>query len=108
MGPTNAEKNTIDLSMMSDDELRLYLAVYDGRADIVRGLLAAGVDKDKVAHDGITPLYIAAQNGDFEVVRALLDAGADKDKVTKDGETPLYVTLMYGHREVVRALSLSR
>jgi ankyrin repeat protein len=43
---------------------------------VVRVLIEAGADANKVADYGVTPLHIAAQRGHHAVVRALLAAGA--------------------------------
>eukprot|EP00972_Heterocapsa_arctica_P041999 6193943-Heterocapsa_arctica.AAC.1 len=47
---------------------------------VVRLLLEAGADKDKVRQDGDTPLMFASRNGHLELAHLLLTAGADKDK----------------------------
>ena len=45
----------------------------------------AGVDKDKVNHNGATSLWIACQRGHLEVAGYLCDARVDKDKAMFDG-----------------------
>ena len=82
----------------------LYAASENGHAEVVKLLLAAGVDKDKAMHGGTTPLDIASFNGHAEVVKLLLAAGADKDKARQDGTTPLWAASFNGHAEVVKLL----
>ena len=54
----------------------LYLASACGYLNIVKGLLAAGADKDKSNVYGRSPLCIAAHKGHIAVVEALLKVGS--------------------------------
>ncbi|XP_060700310.1 caskin-2-like isoform X1 [Hemiscyllium ocellatum] len=54
----------------------LHLAAKNGHKDIIRLLIKAGIDANKVAKTG-TALHEAALCGKTEVVRLLLDAGID-------------------------------
>ena len=86
----------------------------EGYLEIVKCLLAAGADTDKVNSDGRTALIRAARGGHGEVVQLLLSAGADTDKADSGGSTPLIwaagglVVLIdaarWGHVEVVQLL----
>ena len=59
---------------------------------VVRGLLAAGCDKDKANAGGSTPLCIAAQEGHEGVVRELLAGFCDVSSVvTLEGHDNLKV-----------------
>ena len=51
-----------------------------GYLEIVKCLLAAGADTDKVTNYGMTPLMMAAGGGHVEIVRLLLAAGAKKKR----------------------------
>ena len=53
------------------------LAAYNGHADLVRGLLAAGADAGRVNDRGQAPLAGAVFKGYADVVAALVAAGAD-------------------------------
>ena len=79
----------------------------EGRIDVVRALLDAGVDVNaplqrreksvgqgsstpyKPVGRGTSPLLLAVQNGHFELAIALVDAGADPNDV-RTGFTPLH------------------
>ena len=82
----------------------LFFAAQKGHKAVVRRLLAAGAEVDKVWNDGATPLIIAAQNGHKAVVGALLAAGAEVDKAANEGKTPLFIAAQNGHEAVVGAL----
>ncbi len=80
-----------------------------GQADLVRTVLALGVDPDTVHEEsGTFPLLQAAQEGHAEVVDALLAAGASPDQVDEQARTfPLLMAAQNGHAAVVAALLAS-
>lgn len=57
-----------------------HTAAVQGRADIVRRLLALGADVHATDHEGATPLHRAAQGGAVQVLDLLLQAGAAIDR----------------------------
>lgn len=50
-------------------------AAFGGHVDLVRSLLASGVDVNVVNEAGNKPIHIAAYEGHVEVLRVLLEAG---------------------------------
>ena len=90
----------------------LITAATDGRADIVKVLLAArGTDRIAAdpnqlrATDGASALYLASQDGHIEAVDALIRGGADPNLATTDtGDSPLQMAMQQQHTQVVRAL----
>ena len=82
------------------------MAAQEGRAGVVRLLLGAGADPNKVRDKyGTFPLFMAAQNGHSEPVRLLLEGGADPNKVVPGVDAfPLLIAAHNGHAEVVRLL----
>ncbi len=75
----------------------------NGYADVVKALLAAGADVNKVS-DGYTPLYWASNNGRVETVKILLEAKSDPDVIGRNGCTSLYTAAQNGHVDVVKLL----
>ena len=53
----------------------LYLAAFHDHLDVVKLLLDAGADANKVANDGYTPMYCAVRNS-LEMVELLINSGA--------------------------------
>lgn len=85
-------------------EKLLYLAAKKGHLEVVKALLAGGVDPNQAATNGDTPLFLAASKGHIEVVKALLAGGVDPNPVVTDGITPLLTAAQNGHLKVVLAL----
>ena len=101
---TRGKLEKVDEDVGDDRCTALYLASRDDYVNIVKGLLAAGANKDKSHAIGWSPLFIAAQNGHIAVAEALLKLGANKDKAKDDGITPLYIAAQNGHIAVAEAL----
>ena len=101
---TRGKLEKVDEDVGDDRCTALYLASHYDYVNIVKGLLAAGANKEKAMDNGATPLYIAAHNCHIAVVEALLKVGADKDKAKDDGATPLYIAAQNGHIAVAEAL----
>ncbi|MGP4109592.1 ankyrin repeat domain-containing protein [Streptomyces sp. 4N509B] len=90
---------------------RLMTAVTEGRAEVVRTLLASGVDVDERFpvlngfNDLHTPLLVAARDGHTEIVRLLIDAGADVNATEPTfGAVPLHKAVYNGHADITRIL----
>lgn len=87
----------------------LYLAVDNGRADIVKTLISLGADVDRALKDGFTVVHTAAEQGRGDIVALLADAGACVDKKARfddlTGVTPLHLAVMNRHRDVVMRLA---
>ncbi|CAN8002658.1 unnamed protein product [Ixodes hexagonus] len=66
----------------------LHLAARNGHTDIIRCLLAAGVDINRSTLRG-TALHEAAMHGKLEVVRLLIQSGVDVNKLNSSEQTAL-------------------
>jgi ankyrin repeat protein len=86
---------------------RLFEAVSSGDMTVVKELLRAGADPNRVDDQGTTPLYEASVNGKAEITRMLLAAGALPDAessgIGAEG-TPLCAAACWGHTKTVRQL----
>ncbi|GGU20429.1 ankyrin repeat domain-containing protein [Streptomyces lavendofoliae] len=84
----------------------LYTAAVNGRAGIVRLLLAAGADPGRASGEGAgeLPLCGAACHGHTAVVRALLAAGAEVDRREEFGFTALGWAVRQGFADTAEAL----
>lgn len=83
----------------------LYKAAWNGRTELVRGLIARGAEVNVATTNGLTPLHGGALNGYLEICRMLLDYGADPNaRSTVQGNTPLHVVWQGGHAEVAALL----
>lgn len=86
----------------------LHAAASDGRAEIVRILLQARADVDRVNDRGGTPLLKACQRKSPDVIRLLLAARAEVDKADYDERFPLLAACKHKHLDIVRLLLEAR
>jgi ankyrin repeat protein len=84
--------------------MKLWEAAHFNRIDVVRELLASGVDVDEKDHKGCTALVFAASYGHQEVAKALLTAGAKVDEKARNDITPLKFAVFMNHQEMVKLL----
>ena len=61
------------------------LAAKDGSLELVKLLLDAGSELNRVSIIGMTALMLAAEKGHTEIVKALIDAGADVNLLIEVG-----------------------
>ena len=81
-------------------------AVRRGDTDIVRDLLARGVDANAPDRYGQTGVMLAAHGGHLATVRLLIERGADLNVTAKYGLSAVMLAVVAGHEEV--ALELAR
>jgi ankyrin repeat protein len=84
----------------------LYIAAQNGSAEIIKSLLAAGANANKVDRaTGESILMTAIRSGSTASVQALLSSGADANAAEAQlRATPLMLAAEYGHADMVRAL----
>ena len=73
---------------------------------IVKALLKAHADVNRVNGNEMTPLYLASREGHVEIVKTLLKARADVNRADKHGVTPLYLASKERHTEIGKALQM--
>ena len=86
-------------------EVKLNVAVMDGREEVVRELLKKGADVNTKGYKNITPLMFAAQYGHDNIVRILIDNGADVNAKDNEGMTALMYAIRNDKKQVVRTLN---
>lgn len=79
-------------------------AAEQGRAGLVRTLLAAGAEVDAAQVDGMTALHWAAYRDDLGTARLLVAAGAAAGAANRYGVTPLSLAATNGNAAFVRLL----
>mmetsp|Transcript_17550 Transcript_17550/g.45878 ORF Transcript_17550/g.45878 Transcript_17550/m.45878 type:complete len:773 (-) Transcript_17550:138-2456(-) len=78
---------------------------HGNRDEIVRLLVASGVDVDAARYDtGITALCSAAENGANVEAQVLIEAGAAVDYAPRCGASPLHLAAQEGHLATVNVL----
>jgi ankyrin repeat protein len=106
-----SRKRTRANAYSSDGFTPLHLAVFFGRSDAARLLLARGADvaapSRNAALPSVQPLHSACAARRTDAAILLLDAGADPDAVTAGGWRPLHYAAVSGNIELARDL-LSR
>ncbi len=89
---------------LDDNESPLFTAIHQGHDQIVKLLLAAGANPDKVNAWGQTPLHEAREKDFVQIMQLLLSGGADPNKGDSDGRTPLFNAALYGQDRIVKLL----
>ncbi|MEM9073072.1 MAG: ankyrin repeat domain-containing protein [Myxococcota bacterium] len=86
-----------------EGETTLMVAAGAGQVELVRALLDAGVDVDRVSYGTRTAIGSACSAGSVEIVRLLLAAGANVNPV-RGGWSPLMRAAQRGNVEIVTLL----
>lgn len=90
--------------LTANNRTLLRLAFDEQKPDSVRGLLAAGADKNEKDQYLSTPLHYAADLGCTEGLQTLLDAGADFRALDQYDRSPLWHAVVQRHPDCVKAL----
>jgi hypothetical protein len=77
-------------SVNNRGESALWLAVMNGREDVVDALVEKGADVNKADVNGVAPLSVAPT---VTIATALLESGAHVDAVNKRGESALWLAV---------------
>ncbi len=82
-----------------------YVTHYEGQAEVVSMLLAAGANPNTCSSFGrIPPIIEAARTGDAATVELLLNAGADMNGREKSGNCALHWAVAQHHNHIVELL----
>ena len=104
LGPASpADHAATSTSHDGDGEL-LVTAVENKRLDIIRSLVAGGVDINARSRGDGTALIVAAKRGDLDIMRELIKLGADVNKPSRGDGNPLIAAAAYDHLEAARLL----
>lgn len=85
-------------------ETPLIIACLKGNLTVVKMLIEAGADTNKVMLNGNGPLHFAAWSGNKFIGNELLTANAKTDLQNENGETPLILAAREGNNEFVTLL----
>ena len=91
-----------------DGNTPIYLAAFNGAADVVRVLADCKAKLDAETTKSLTALNIAADKGYLGVVQVLVQSKADIENSESDGCTPLYMAAHNGHMDNVCLLVKSK
>jgi ankyrin repeat protein len=80
-------------------------AVRRGDIEIVRDLLARGVDPNARDRYGQTGVMLAAHGGQLAIARLLIEQGVDLNSTAKYGLSAVMLAVVAGHEEIALALA---
>lgn len=93
------------MSKTRKDEFRLFNALTSNDIELVKELLAKGVDVNAQDEDGYTPLIIACRKGRTEIIKLLLKhKDIDFNTQGRDKETALMKACIYNHVDAAKLL----
>lgn len=95
---------SMDYDLDPKDKHALCEAVAAGREDIIRSVLAKGIDVMMLDCEVHTLLGEAASNGHLSIVQLLLNWGFDINMKDSWNHTPLHDAIDNGHKEVMQLL----
>jgi ankyrin len=72
--------------------------------EVIKYLLDAGFDIEKIDEKGCTPLMCAIREDRADTANLLIDRGADVSRPAKNGATPLHESISAGYLELTRLL----
>ena len=102
LGSTRGTELSAQLSQAGDT--LLHVACWEGKARLVRMLLARGHDVHALSRNKSTPLHYSSWNGHSESAKILLESQADTERHMQGGDTALHQAAWNGHTEVARLL----
>ncbi len=94
----------LDEEVFSKAGTPLYIACERGSLPVLRFLIDAGADVNKINRDGFTPIYIAAYRGHVDCLNCLLDVGVELDLSDSFGFTPLMIAAISGDKACLQGL----
>ncbi len=88
--------------------IRFFQALDEGNTDLMKKLIADGVDINVTNKKGFAPLHIAIQKGDLNLVKIFLGVGADPNIPVSNKwwyqMTPVHMATHYNHPEILKLL----
>jgi len=84
----------------------LHWAAWNKQGELLRFLIARGVEIHFRNPKAQAPIHWAAMGGDIPCIKALLDAGADINAQDRDGYYPVHCAAQYSHTAVLDYLKM--
>ena len=82
----------------------LIMAARGGHEEVIRVLLKAGAEVNKMVKHGMSPLHLAVSFGHIEIVKLLLESGADPNEESSGRVTSLQLAALKGYHDVCKVL----
>ncbi|KAK7320201.1 hypothetical protein RJT34_04937 [Clitoria ternatea] len=86
----------------------LCMAVAKQELDLLKRVLACGINPNAKNYDQRTPLHVAASEGLFTIADLLLKAGASVLSKDRWGNTPLHEAHIGGNRNMIKMLEVAK
>ena len=105
--PDDGDEEILSAYEMEEKALYLDLIRYaeENRVDLIRNVLAVGMNFRLRHNCGTTPLFAAAENGSLDALKLLISSGADPLEKNDAEDTLLFRAAWFSQMEIVRYLT---
>lgn len=93
-------REAMNVDLPKNDK-KLIDAVRSKNADLVKKLLARGVDPNLTDELGTPMIHLSSESGDLTTLKLLMDGGADHSKLNRVGQSALTIASRFGNKAVV-------
>ena len=97
--------NGADVNAGSGDKVPIFRAIYNNDPNVIKALINAGAEIDRIDSTGETPLFYTIFNDvNPDIIKELVKAGANINHKNLNNETPITLAQKKGKKDIVALL----